>query len=137
MLYTKDVDYYMDYLQEQDEIMCRKIHGIKSSLFYNISFITFDNTNNPKYNTMTPRCARGKNTFNMRYIFIPIHHGLHFTCAVIYMEQMKIEYNNSLRYDNVIRHGYRHKVKLHKDTLQAPRGYLQNKHMKDKHRFAQ
>ncbi len=23
MLYTKDVDYYMDYLQEQDEIMCR------------------------------------------------------------------------------------------------------------------
>ena len=26
MLYTKDDDYYMDYLKEQDEIMCRKIH---------------------------------------------------------------------------------------------------------------
>jgi hypothetical protein len=26
MLYTKDVDYYMDYLKEQDEKMCRKIH---------------------------------------------------------------------------------------------------------------
>ncbi len=26
MLYTKDIDYYMDYLQEQDEIMCRKLH---------------------------------------------------------------------------------------------------------------
>jgi hypothetical protein len=26
MMYTKDVDYYMDYLQDQDEIMCRKIH---------------------------------------------------------------------------------------------------------------
>jgi hypothetical protein len=29
MIYTKDVDYYMDYLQEQDEIMCRKIHKKK------------------------------------------------------------------------------------------------------------
>ncbi len=27
MLYTIDIDYYTDYLQEQDEIMCRKIHG--------------------------------------------------------------------------------------------------------------
>jgi Ulp1 family protease len=92
MLYIKDVDNYMDYLKEQDEIMCRNIHRRKPSLFYNIGFITFNNTNNPKCNIMTPRCARGKNIFDMRYIFIPIHHGLHFTCAVIYMEQMKIEY---------------------------------------------
>jgi hypothetical protein len=48
MLYTKDVNYYMDYLQEQDEIMCKKMHGRKPSLFYNICFITFNNTNNPK-----------------------------------------------------------------------------------------
>jgi hypothetical protein len=47
MLYAKDTDYYMDYLQEQDEVMCRKIHGRKPSLFYNIGFITFNNTNNP------------------------------------------------------------------------------------------
>ncbi len=60
IMYTKDVDYYMDYLQEQDEIMCRKIHKRKPSLFYNIGFITFENTNNPKCNTMTPMCARGK-----------------------------------------------------------------------------
>jgi hypothetical protein len=38
MLYTKDVDYYMDYPKEQDEIMCMKIHGRKPSLFYNIGF---------------------------------------------------------------------------------------------------
>ncbi len=93
MLYTtKDVDYYMDYLKEQDEKMYRIIHKRKPSLLYNIGFITFDNTNNPKCNTTTPRCARGKNIFNMRSVFIPIHHGLHFTCAVIYteMEQMKV-----------------------------------------------
>ncbi len=27
MLYTKDVDYYMDYLKEQDDEMCMKMHG--------------------------------------------------------------------------------------------------------------
>ncbi len=102
----------MDYLQEQDEIMCRKIHKRKLSLFYNIGFITFDNTNNPKCNTTTPRCARRKNIFDMRYIFIPIHHGLHFMCAVIYMGEMKIKYYNSMRFDNVTRHGCRHKVKM-------------------------
>jgi hypothetical protein len=90
MLYTKDIDYYMDYLKEQDDKMCMKIHRRKPSLFFDIDFIIFDNTNNPKCNTKTPRCARGKNIFNTRYIFIPIHHDLHFTCAVIYMEQMKI-----------------------------------------------
>ncbi len=76
MLYTKDINYYIDYLKEQDEMMRMKIDGSKPSLFFNIGFITFDNTNNPKCNTKTPRCARGKNLFDMRYIFIPIHHGL-------------------------------------------------------------
>jgi hypothetical protein len=83
MLYTKDDDYYMDYLKEQDEIMCMKIHRRKPSLFFNIGFITFNNTNNPKCNTPTPRCARGKNIFNMRYIFIPIYHGLHCILRVL------------------------------------------------------
>jgi Ulp1 family protease len=109
MLYTTDVNYYyMDYLQEQDEIMHRKIHGRKPSLFYIIGFITFNKTNNPKCNTTTPRCARGKNIFDVRFIFILIHHDLHFMCAVIYTEQMKIEYFDSLCFDNVTRHGCRH-----------------------------
>ncbi len=133
MLYTKDIMYYMDYLQEQDKIMCKKLHGRKPSLFYNIGFITFDTTNNPKCITTKPRCARGENIFDMRYIFIPIHHGLHFACAVIYMEQKKIKCYYSLHFDNVTRHGCRHKIKMQEDTLQVLRDYLQNKqHMKDK-----
>jgi Ulp1 family protease len=132
MLYTKDIDYYMDYLQEQDEIMCRKIHRRKPSLFYNIGVITFNNTNNPKCNATTPGCATGKNIFNMRYTFIAIHHGLHFTCAVIYMEQMKIKYYNSVHFDNVTRYGCRHKVKMQEDTLQVLMDYLQKEHMKEK-----
>jgi Ulp1 family protease len=132
MMYTKDVNYYMDYLQEQDEIMCRKIHERKPSVFCNNGFITFNNTNNPKCNTTTSRCTRGKNIFNMRYIFLPIHHGLHFMCAVIYIEQMKIEYYNSLCFDNVTRHGCRHKVKMQDNTVQVLRDYLQKEHMKNK-----
>ncbi len=119
MLYTKDIDYYMDYLKEQDDKMCMKIYRRKPSLFYSIGYITFNNTNNPKYNTKTPRCARGKNIFDMRYKFIPIHHGLHFTCAVIYMEEMKIKYYDSLCFDNITRHGCKHKIKMQEDTLQV------------------
>ncbi len=60
MLQTKDINYYMDYLQEQDEIMCRKVHGRKPSLFYKIGIITFDTKNNLQCRTTTPRFARGK-----------------------------------------------------------------------------
>jgi hypothetical protein len=90
MLNTKDFDYYVDYLKEQDEKMRMQIHIRKPSLFFDICFITFDNTNTPQCNTKTQRCARGKNMFDMRYIFIPIHHGLNFTCDVIYMKELKI-----------------------------------------------
>ncbi len=69
----------------------------------------------------------------MRYIFIPIHHDLHFTCAVIYMEEMKIKYYNSLRFDDVTRHGCKHNIKMQEDTLQVLRDYLQKEHMKEKH----
>jgi hypothetical protein len=132
MLNTKDIDYYMDYLKEQDGKMCMQIHGRKPSLFFDISFITFNNTNNPKCNTKTPKCARGENIFNMRYIFIPIHLGLHFTCAVIYMKEMKIEYYDSLRFDNITRNSCKHKQNMQESTLQVLRDYLQKEHMKEK-----
>jgi Ulp1 family protease len=32
----------------------------------------------------------------MKYIFIPIHHGNHYTCAVVSMEEMKVKYYDSL-----------------------------------------
>jgi Ulp1 family protease len=51
-------------------------------------------------------------------------------CAVIYMEQMKIDYYNSLCFNNVTRHGCRHTVKMQEETLQVLSDYLQIKHMK-------
>ncbi len=97
-------------------------------------FITFDTSNNPKQITTTPRCARGKEFFDMRFIFTPIHHCLHFTCAVIHMEQKKIEYCNSLHFENKQRQSYRHKIKMQEDTLQILRDYLQNEQMQDKNK---
>ncbi len=49
------------------------------------------------------------------------------------MEQMKMEYYDSLCFDNVTWHLCRHKVKMQEDTLQVLRDYLQKEHMKDKH----
>ncbi len=45
---------------------------------------------------------------------------------------MKIEYYDSRRFDNVTRHGCRHKVKMQEDTLQVLRDDMQKEHMKDK-----
>jgi Ulp1 family protease len=39
---------------------------------------------------------------------------------------------DSLHFDNVTRHGCKHKIKMQEDTRQVLRDYLQNKHMKDK-----
>ncbi len=60
MLYTKDIYYYMDYLKEQDEIMCRKLHRRKPSLYYTIGFITFNTTNNPKVEQQHQGVLEGK-----------------------------------------------------------------------------
>ncbi len=46
----------------------------------------------------------------------------------------KIEYDDSLCFDNVTRHACRQKVKMQEDTLQVLRDYLQIDHMKDKHK---
>jgi hypothetical protein len=58
---------------------------------------------------------------------------MHFTCAVIYIEQKKIRYYNSLLIDNVTRQSCRHKIKMQEATLQVLRDYLQKEHMKEKH----
>jgi Ulp1 family protease len=137
MLYTKDIDYYLDCLKEQDEKNVHENTQKKPSLFFDIGFITFDNTNNPNNNTKTQRCVRGKNIFDMRYIFIPIHNGLNFTCAVIYMEEMKIKYYDSLRFDNVTRHGCKHKKNARGYTSSSKGLLVKGTYERKAYRFAQ
>jgi hypothetical protein len=50
----------MDYLKEQDDKMCMKILGRKPFMFFNIGFITFDNTNNPKCNKKSQSALEGR-----------------------------------------------------------------------------
>ncbi len=74
----------------------------------------------------------------MRYIFIPIHQGLHLTCVLLSTwNRRRLSITNSMHYDNVTRHGCRHKIKMQENTLQVLRDYLQNEHMKDKHKDLQ
>ncbi len=70
----------------------------------------------------------------MWYIFVPIHQGMHFTCAITSMEQTKIEYFDSLCFDNVTRQSCRHKIKMQEDKLEGLRDYLQIKHTKEKYK---
>jgi hypothetical protein len=59
-------------------------------------------------------------------------------CAVIYMEQMKTEYYNSLLYDNVTRHGCRHKVKKARGYTSSSKGLLaKGTYERKAYRFAQ
>jgi hypothetical protein len=81
MLNTKDINYYMDYLQEQDAIMCNKVSWRKPSLFYKVGFIKYNTKNNPQCRTTTPRCARGENIFKMRYLYTnPPRHTFYMCC---------------------------------------------------------
>ncbi len=60
MLNSKDINDYMDYLQQQDEIMCRKVHGRKPSLFYKIGFIKFDTKITPNVEQQHQGVVEGK-----------------------------------------------------------------------------
>ncbi len=114
-----------------------KTQGRKPSLFFNIGFITLTIQMTPNVTQKHQGVLEGKK-FDMRYIFIPIHHGLHFTCAVIYMEGMKIKYYDSLRFDNVTRHGCKHKNKNARGYTSSSKGLLaKGTYERKTYRFAQ
>jgi sentrin-specific protease 1 len=48
----------------------------------------------------------------MRKIFIPIHKGNHFTCVVIFMEEKRVSYYNSLKATERTRNSCDHKKYL-------------------------
>jgi hypothetical protein len=49
------------------------------------------------------------------------------------MKEMKIEYYDSLQFDNVTRNSFKHKQEMQESTLQVLRDYLQKEHMKEEH----
>jgi Ulp1 family protease len=86
----------MAFLKKRDEKMCNEMPGKKPSMFYILEFIYFNKERQPQYKEMKRMRAKHKNIFDMEYIFIPIHRGNHYMCAVISMKEKKAKYYDSL-----------------------------------------
>lgn len=95
-------------LAKSDEMLCSKQPGRKRSHFFNSFFVQtmFDEKNNNpklrgKYNYKNVkrwgRKVPGKDIFNLKYIVMPINlDNMHWTSAVIFMEEKKIQYFDSM-----------------------------------------
>lgn len=95
-------------LSKRDEMLCTKDLNRKRSHFFNSFFVQslFDEKNaNPSkqgvYNYKNvkrwSKKVPGKDIFNLRYVFCPINlNNSHWTCAVIFMEEKKIQYYDSM-----------------------------------------
>ena len=103
------INYYLKIcLAKRDEMLCAKQPGRKRSHFFSSFFVQtmFDEKNkDPKlrgkynYNNVKRwgRKVPGKDIFNLKYIVVPINLGnLHWTSAVIFMEEKKIQYFDSM-----------------------------------------
>ena len=87
-------------------MLCSTQTGRKRSHFFNSFFIQtmFDDMNkkkalrgNYKYENVRNWGEKvpGKDIFNLKYIICPINRDLHWTLAVIFMEEKKIQYFDS------------------------------------------
>eukprot|EP00956_Cyclotella_meneghiniana_P000265 scaffold323_cov91-Cyclotella_meneghiniana.AAC.11 len=95
-------------LAKRDEKLCAAQPGRKRSHFFNSYFVQtlFDEKNNNpslrgrySYKNVKrwSKKVPGKDIFNLRYIFCPINlDNMHWTSAVIFMEEKKIQYYDSL-----------------------------------------
>ena len=103
------INYFLkNCLAKRDEFICARQTGRKRSHFFNSFFVQtmFDEKNsNPslrgRYNydnvSHWSKNVPGKNIFKLKYILIPINlDNMHWTTAVIYMEEKRIQYYDSM-----------------------------------------
>jgi sentrin-specific protease 1 len=103
------INYFLkNCLAKRDEKLCSLQPGRKRSHFFNSYFVQtlFDEKNNNpalrgrySYKNVKrwSKKVPGKDIFNLKYIFCPINlDNMHWTSAVIYMEEKKIQYYDSL-----------------------------------------
>ena len=103
------INYFLkNCLAKRDEKLCAAQPGRKRSHFFNSYFVQtlFDEKNNNpslrgrySYKNVKrwSKKVPGKDIFNLRYIFCPINlDNMHWTSAVIFMEEKKIQYYDSL-----------------------------------------
>ena len=103
------INYFLkNCLAKRDELLCAKQPGRKRSHFFNSFFVQtlFDEKNNNpnlrgkfSYKNVKrwSKKVPGKDIFNLKYIFCPINlDNMHWTSAVIFMEEKKIQYFDSM-----------------------------------------
>jgi sentrin-specific protease 1 len=103
------INYYVkNCLARQDEMLCARETGRRRSHFYNSFFVQtmFDEKNNDpglrgiyNYESVKNWSVKvpGKDIFKLKYIFCPINpDNSHWTLAVIFMEDKRIQYYDSM-----------------------------------------
>ena len=84
--------YLTRFLSQQDEKLCEKDPTRSKSVYYPYFLHNYYVVSTDKYiyrnvrNYSKRNKVPGGDIFKTKYIFIPIHQGKHFTCAVIYMQ---------------------------------------------------
>jgi hypothetical protein len=109
LLNDEVINYYLKIcLSKRDVALCERETGRRRSHFFNSFFVQtmFDETNNdPKlrgiYNYKKveswSKKVPGKDIFQLKYVFCPINlNNTHWTLAVIFMEEKRIQYYDSL-----------------------------------------
>jgi Ulp1 family protease len=126
--------YLTRFLSHQDEKLCEKDPTRSKSVYYPYFIHNYYDVSNKKYiyrnvrNYSTRNKVAGGDIFKTKYIFIPIHQGKHFTCAVTYMQDKKIMYYDSYLNTHRTRTLCSHKKEEQERILQALLLYLKDEH---------
>ncbi len=85
-----EIDAYTEFFSRRYEMR------EKASQFYDVGFVKLDINKGPQLKE-TRKLKKGKHIFDMKYLFIPINVGSHYTCVVVYMEDKRICYYDSYK----------------------------------------
>ncbi len=127
--------YLTRFLSHQDEKLCEKDPTRSKSVFYLHFLHNYYDASTDKYiysnvrNYSKQNKAPGGDIFKTKYIFIPIHQGKHFTCAVICMQDKQIMYYDSYLNTDRTRTMCSHKRENQERILQALSEYLKDEHL--------
>ncbi len=102
----------------------------KASQFYDVGFVKLDINKGPQLKE-TRQLKKGKRIFDMKYLFIPINVGSHYTCVVVYMEDKRICYDNSYK-STKTRLGVNARKEKLISILTIVLEYLKTKHLESK-----
>ena len=127
--------YLTRFLSKQDEKLCEKDPSRSKSVFFPYFLDYYYDRSTDKYiyknvmNFSKKDNVPSSDIFKTKYIFIPIHQGKHFTCAVIYMKEKRILFYDSYLNTDRTRTLCSHKKKDQERILQALLQYLKDEHL--------